>query len=101
MRSSDNQEAFRVELKLLHVEMSQMIEDIWLGCLLDAFQRRCSRHFQLRRDLRADTRCWRDYISQLAWECLRLPQKELKELAREREAWVALLSLLPLQTCPR
>ncbi|KAK3507822.1 hypothetical protein QTP70_000885 [Hemibagrus guttatus] len=29
---------------------------------------------------------WRDYVFQLAWECLGVPPEELEEVAREREA---------------
>lgn len=36
---------------------------------------------------------WRDYASQLAWERLRVPQKELKCVNGERGAWNHLLSL--------
>jgi len=40
---------------------------------------------------------WRDYISHLAWECLRIPQEELESVARERDVWVSLLDLLVLR----
>jgi len=43
---------------------------------------------------------WRDYISQLAWECLGIPQNELESVAAEREVWVSLLGLLPLKPNP-
>ena len=37
---------------------------------------------------------WRDYTSTLAWECLGIPQSELVEVAREKEVWGSLLTLL-------
>ena len=37
---------------------------------------------------------WRDYISQLAWERLGVPQEELENVAGEKGAWSSLLSLL-------
>lgn len=39
----------------------------------------------------------RDYIFQQAWKHLWIPQDELEELAREKDIWVSLLSLLPLR----
>ncbi len=44
---------------------------------------------------------WRDYISALAWECLRFPQLELVDVAREREVWGPLLKLLPSWPDPK
>ena len=38
---------------------------------------------------------WRDYISQLAWGRLGVPQEELENVAGEKGAWSSLLSLLP------
>ena len=38
---------------------------------------------------------WRDYISKLAWECLRIPQEEVANIARERDVWSSQLDLLP------
>ncbi len=43
----------------------------------------------------------RDYISRLAWKHLGIPQDELEEVAREKDVWVSLLSLLPLRPSPR
>ncbi len=43
----------------------------------------------------------RDYISQLVWKHLGIPQDELEEVAREKDVWVSLLSLLPLRPSPR
>ncbi|KAK3574287.1 hypothetical protein QTP86_004367 [Hemibagrus guttatus] len=40
---------------------------------------------------------WRDYVFQLARECLGVPPEELEEVAREREVWASLLRLLPLR----
>ena len=40
---------------------------------------------------------WRDYVSQLAWEHIRTPRKELDKVAGEREVWAILLRLLPLR----
>ncbi len=37
---------------------------------------------------------WRDHISALTWEHLRIPQSELVDVAREREIWHPLLKLL-------
>ena len=38
----------------------------------------------------------RDYISQLVWERLRIPQEGLESIAGERDDWNTLLSLLLL-----
>lgn len=43
---------------------------------------------------------WRDYILQLAWERLGIHQEKLKSVARDREFWADLLSLLPPQHPP-
>ena len=43
---------------------------------------------------------WRNYISHLAWERLGIPQEELESVAEEKEAWRALLSLLPPRSGP-
>lgn len=37
---------------------------------------------------------WRDYISQLAWECLGISQKDLESSAMDRNVWADPLSLL-------
>ena len=44
---------------------------------------------------------WRDYVSQLAWERLGVPQEELVEVAGEREVWASLVRLLPPRHDPR
>ncbi len=44
---------------------------------------------------------WRDCIFALSCECLRIPQSELVDVAREREEWGPLLKLLPLRPKPR
>ena len=44
--------------------------------------------------------CWRNYISHLAWERLGIPQEELASVAGDKEAWRALLSLLPPRPGP-
>ena len=44
---------------------------------------------------------WRDYISHLAWERLRLPQEEPESVFGERDVWVSLLVVLPQQPCTR
>ncbi|XP_061603617.1 uncharacterized protein LOC133465136 isoform X5 [Phyllopteryx taeniolatus] len=44
---------------------------------------------------------WRDYISRLAWQRLRIPPEELGEVAGEREVWASLLKLLPPRPDPR
>ncbi|KAL1274594.1 hypothetical protein QQF64_027408 [Cirrhinus molitorella] len=38
---------------------------------------------------------WRDYVSQLAWQCLGVPPGELEDVSGEREVWSSLLRLLP------
>jgi len=40
---------------------------------------------------------WRDYISHLTWERLRIPQEELERGAGERDGWVSLLGRLVLR----
>ncbi|TWW74384.1 hypothetical protein D4764_14G0003870 [Takifugu flavidus] len=42
--------------------------------------------------------CWRDYVSQLAWERLRILPQEVESV--EREVWASLLRLLPLLPGP-
>jgi len=39
--------------------------------------------------------CWRDYLSLLARERLRIPYKKLESVAGERDVWVSLRELLP------
>lgn len=39
---------------------------------------------------------WRDYISHLVWEFLRIPQEELESVAGHIDIWKTLLDLLPL-----
>jgi len=38
---------------------------------------------------------WRDNVSQLAWERIRVPPEELEEVTRDRDVWVSPLKLLP------
>ena len=44
---------------------------------------------------------WRDFVSRLAWERLRVRPEELEEVAGDRDVWVSLLKLLPLRPDPR
>ncbi|KAK0136511.1 hypothetical protein N1851_027370 [Merluccius polli] len=37
---------------------------------------------------------WREYVSRLAWERLRIPREELDEVAGEREVWAGTLSVM-------
>lgn len=34
---------------------------------------------------------WREYLSNLAWECLGIPQEELETVAMEKDVWNSLL----------
>ena len=90
-------EELGVDPLLLCVERSQMK---WLGHLIrmppgrlpgEVFRARPTGR---RPRGRPRTR-WRDYVSRLAWECLRIPWEELDEVAGEREIWASLLRLLP------
>ncbi|KAK3518470.1 hypothetical protein QTP70_000905 [Hemibagrus guttatus] len=87
VRSSVTWEGLGVEPLLLHIKRGQLR---WLGHLFrmplgrlpgEAF-RACPTGKSPRG--RPRTR-WRDYVFQLAWECLRVPPEELEEVARERE----------------
>ncbi|KAK3546788.1 hypothetical protein QTP86_001940 [Hemibagrus guttatus] len=87
VRSSVTWEGLGVEPLLLHIKRGQLR---WLGHLFrmplgrlpgEAF-RACPTGKRPRG--RPRTR-WRDYVFQLAWECLRVPPEELEEVARERE----------------
>lgn len=51
-------------------------------------------YFQLDRNPPKRSRTqWRNYISQLAWQCLWLPWEEMENIAVGREMWNTLLSL--------
>ncbi|KAK9541149.1 hypothetical protein VZT92_001216 [Zoarces viviparus] len=102
VRSSVIRGELGVEPLLLRVERSQLR---WFGHLirmppgrlpLEVFQARSTGK---RPRGRPRTR-WRDYISQLAWEHLGIPQNELEHVAGEREVWVSLLGLLPPRPDP-
>lgn len=56
---------------------------------------RFSKHIHHVGDSRGRPRAhWRDYISYLAWKCLRMSQEGLKDTAEERAVWIAYLGLL-------
>lgn len=59
----------------------------WLRCLQEGPSGRRSRG-------RPRTR-WRDYISGLAWEHLRIALEELVDVAEESHVWASWLKLLP------
>ena len=97
VRSSVIREELGVEPLLLCVERSQLR---WFGHLVRMPPGRLPREvFQARpagRRPRGRPRTrWRDYISNLAWERLGIPQSELVNVAWEREVWGPLLELLP------
>ena len=103
VRSSVIQEGLGVEPLLLRIERSQMR---WVGHLVrmppgrltgEVFQARPTG----RRPRVRPRTCWRDYVSRLAWERLRVPPEELKEVAGDRDVWVSLLKLLPPRPDPR
>jgi len=102
VRSSDIRRELGVEPLLLHIERSQLRWFMHLirmspGRLpLEGFRARPSGR---RPRGRLRTR-WRDYISRLAWERLRIPKDELESVAGEKEAWGALLSRLPPRPGP-
>ena len=102
VRSSDIRRELGVEPLLLRIERSQLR---WFGHLtrmppgrlpLEVFRARPTGR---RPRGRPRTR-WRDYISLLAWERLGIPQEELESVAGEKEAWRALLDLLPPRPGP-
>ncbi|TWW67376.1 hypothetical protein D4764_02G0004170 [Takifugu flavidus] len=102
VRSSAIREELRVEPLLLRVERSQTR---WLGHLVrmppgrlpgEVFRACPSGR---RPPGRPRTR-WRDYVSQLVWECLGIPPDDLEEVAGEREVWASLLRLLPRDPTP-
>jgi len=102
MRSSVIREGLRFEPLLLHVERSQLR---WLGHLVRMPPGRLPGEVFLarptgRRPWRRPRTRWRDYVSQLAWERLRIPPEELEEVAGEREVWASLLKLLPPRPDP-
>ena len=96
VRGSVIHEELRVEPLLLCVERSQLkwfghLVRMPLGCLpREVFQAHPARRAWGRLRIR-----WRDYISTLAWERLRIPQSELANVAGERDVWGPLLELLP------
>ncbi|KAK3528856.1 hypothetical protein QTP70_011737 [Hemibagrus guttatus] len=99
VRSSVTREELRVEPLLLHIERGQLR---WLGHLFrmppgrlpgEVF-RACPTGKRPRGRPRTH---WRDYVSWLAWERLRVPPEELEEVSGEREVWASLLRLLPLR----
>uniref|UniRef100_A0A8C9X6F4 B30.2/SPRY domain-containing protein n=1 Tax=Sander lucioperca TaxID=283035 RepID=A0A8C9X6F4_SANLU len=97
VRSSVIREELGVEPLLLRIERSQLR---WFGHLVRMPPGRLPREmFQARpagRRPRGRPRTrWRDYISNLAWERLGIPQSDLVNVAREREVWGPLLELLP------
>ncbi|KAJ8012499.1 hypothetical protein DPEC_G00043460 [Dallia pectoralis] len=102
VRSSVIREELGVEPLLLRIERSQLR---WFGHLVRMPPGRLPREVLQARPAgrrprgRPRTR-WRDYISTLAWECLGIPQSELANVAREREAWGPLLELLPPRPDP-
>ena len=91
VRSSVTREGLRVEPLLLRVERSQL-KSLCLECLLD------TSHWEEAPGKTQDTL---EGLSRLAWECLRVPQEELVEVAGEREVWASLLRLLPPRPDPR
>jgi len=101
--SSDIRREFGVEPLLLRIERSQLW---WFGHLIRTPPERLSlevyevRPTGRRPRGRPRTR-WRDYISLLAYEHLRILQKELENVAGERKVWVSLLGLLPPRPKPR
>ncbi|GAA6111505.1 uncharacterized protein LOC111191400, partial [Tachysurus ichikawai] len=79
VRSSVTREELRVEPLLLHIKRSQLR---WLGHLfripLGRHSGEVFRACPTGRRLRGRPRTrWRDYVSQLAWECLGMPPEEL------------------------
>ncbi len=102
VRGSDIPKELRVEPLLLRTERSQLR---WFDHLVRVPPRRLPgevfRPFPSRRPRGRPRTCWRDYISQLAWECFRIPPKKLVEVSGERSVWVYLLRLLPPQPGPR
>jgi len=102
VRSSDIRRELGVEPLLLRIEKSQ---PRWFRHLirmppgrlpLEVFQARPTGR---RPRVRPRTH-WRDYISQLAFERLGIPQNELENVPGEREVWVSLLGLLPPRPNP-
>jgi len=92
--SSDIRRELGVEPLLLRVERSQLR---WFGHLIRTPPGRLPLEvFQApptgRRPRGRPRTRWRDYISQLAWERLGIPQNELENVAGEREVWVPGLS---------
>ncbi|KAK3542555.1 hypothetical protein QTP86_029613, partial [Hemibagrus guttatus] len=89
VRSSVTQEGLGVEPLLLHIERGQLRwlrHLFWMppGRLPGEVFRACPTGKRPRGKPR--TR-WRDYVSQLAWECLGVPPEELEKVSGEREIW--------------
>ncbi len=102
VRSSVTREELRVEPLLLDIERSQLR---WLGQLFrmppgclpgEVFWARPTG----KRPRARPKTCWRDYVSQLAWERLGIPPEVQDEVSREREVWASLLRLLPPRPGP-
>ncbi|KAK3527697.1 hypothetical protein QTP86_034170 [Hemibagrus guttatus] len=97
VRSSVTREEFGVEPLLLHIERVQLR---WLGHLFwmppgrlpgEVF-RACPTG---KRPWGRPRTHWRDYVSRVTWEHLRIPPKELEEVSGERKVSASLLRLLP------
>ncbi|KAK3542767.1 hypothetical protein QTP70_002969 [Hemibagrus guttatus] len=87
VRSSVTREELGVEPLLLHIERGQLM---WLGHLFRMPPGRLPgevfRACPTRKRPRGRPRTrWRDYVSRLAWEHLRVPPEELEEVSGERE----------------
>ncbi|KAK3560032.1 hypothetical protein QTP86_033830, partial [Hemibagrus guttatus] len=87
VRSSVTQEELGVKPLLLHIERGQLR---WLGHLFQMPPGRLPgevfRACPIGKRPRGRPRtCWRDYVSQLAWERLWVPLEELEEVSGERE----------------
>ncbi|KAK3518448.1 hypothetical protein QTP70_000651 [Hemibagrus guttatus] len=99
VRSSVTREELGVELLLLHIERGQLrllghLFRMPPGHLPGEVFGACPMGKRPRG--RPRTR-WRDYVSQLTWERLRIPPEGREEVSVEREVWASLLRLLPPQ----
>ena len=93
VRSSDIWERLRLELLLLHIERSQLR---WFGYQVSKHSGRLpGEPFQVcqsrRRPRDRPRAIWRDYISQLPWECPGVRLEELVKVAGERNVLISLL----------
>lgn len=82
---------FRVESLLLYVGRCHLR---WLEHLIRMPPRRFLlevflAHATGRRHLAGPPKCWRDYIAHVAWERLRVPQRELDCIVWEKDVWVS------------